>query len=136
MLNIKNIITLVMLLCFIGQTSASVVMSCSKMMTMQQSNYLIVDTTVEISNKKSQEKMDHNQHNMMSSMDHTMSENTDDCCADACLCDMVNCSTTSVIHQVLLSSFQNNLEQNTVWFVEQTPQSQYLDYLFKPPISS
>lgn len=134
---------LLMLLCFIGQASASVVMSCSNMSAMSHMNSQVTsDGTKALSqmdhSSMVHNTMDHSQHNMAidESQTNVANVHSDDCCGETCLCDMINCSANNVIFQSSLISFHINLVQKNNWFIEQYPQFQYLNYLFKPPIQA
>ena len=120
-----------MLLIFVGQSSAGNMMSCE--MNDEQPNQIIADMKM----------MDHAQHmsmnssaenDSMSHMDQTMNSSNDDCCDDC------RCYTTSCHQAVVL--FEHSFNRNS-FEVEQAnrlsvlkPNSQFLSYLFKPPIFS
>jgi hypothetical protein len=81
--------------------------------------------------------MDHSQHQLLVMSDHNeIDKNVDNCCADNCLCDMANCNGNSLINNLNTNYSQYNLLQTKTVFLEKHPQTQYLNYLFKPPIQS
>ena len=90
------------------------------------------------------------QHDMLMADEHTahstnvdssinvspIEESNGSCCDESCFCDMVNCSTNIVTNQFYEGITQNNHTQMRTWLRKQDTQTQYLNYLFKPPIQS
>jgi len=120
-----------MLLIFVGQSSAGNMMSCE--MNDEQPNQIIADMKM----------MDHAQHmsmnssaesDSMSQMKHDMNSSNSDCCED-CHCYTTSCHQAVVLfeHHIKNNSFE--LEQVNRLSVLK-PNSQFLSYLFKPPIFS
>jgi hypothetical protein len=115
-----------MLVLFNVQVSASAVKSCSQM-TMQQ---------VE---ESPHQMMDHSLHDMMSSTDISINDNQNDkqvsdCCDDNCLCDIASGSYSSSAHHSTEHIIPNNFLQTKILFIAFAHQTQFLNYLFKPPI--
>ncbi|MEW6992374.1 hypothetical protein AADZ91_17025 [Colwelliaceae bacterium 6441] len=88
--------------------------------------------TQSLDNKERHQMMEHSQHTMTVEDDAQANK----CCADSCFCDMANCSTSTLAHQLTESYLIHVIVKNQFNFIEQATHSQYLQYLFKPPIQS
>lgn len=122
----KPLITLLMVLAFLGQTSASVMMSC----TMEMNSF--DTTTMSASIHHDMTAMsDHTQMSSMSTRDDKAQSN---CCADSCDCTAMSCTQASIVSHSLEPLFayttESHLQNNVL------PNQQFLSYLFKPPIAA
>lgn len=139
---LKNIFSLFILVLLNVQASASAIKSCSQMMMQQVSSHSTLNahlTNSAINSEAAHQQMDHSQHHVMSTDDMGMSEEhttdrVNDCCADNCLCDMASCTYSTVAHQSAENFLTIASQQNKILFVAVAHQSQFLTYLFKPPI--
>jgi hypothetical protein len=119
-----------MLLSFISQSSASNTMSC-KMMNGQQSQGLT---------KINHDEMDHSQYMSVSTdnsenMSQMMNPSSNDDCCDECNCFTTSCHQAAVLFEYSIKNQSFELEQ-VKRFSMLKPNSQFLSYLFKPPIFS
>lgn len=108
-----------LMLSLIGQSSASVTMPCDMM---------------NMSSMSMSDDMTNQEHNMSMMMDDMSSENTmPDCCQENCDCAISGCHANSftnsytTLNAIYLSTNSNH--PNIA-----LPETQFLTYLFKPPI--
>ncbi|NQZ81332.1 MAG: hypothetical protein HRT52_09995 [Colwellia sp.] len=127
----KFIVTLLMLMIFVGQSSAGNMMSCE--MNDEQQNQIMADMKM----------IDHTQHmsmnssaesDSMSQMTHLMNTSNEDCCED-CHCYTTSCHQAAVLFEHHIKSNSFEIEQMSRLSILK-PNSQFLSYLFKPPIFS
>ncbi|MDO6446275.1 hypothetical protein Q4493_10875 [Colwellia sp. 1_MG-2023] len=90
--------------------------------------------------------MDHSQHAMMfsstdisgdsSKVTSSSQENTqEDCCDKNCMCEIASCSYSNLMNHSTGFIFTNQAQHTKILFIASAHQAQYLNYLFKPPIS-
>jgi hypothetical protein len=115
----KFIVVIMLMLSLIGQSSASVTMPCDMM---------------NMSSMSMSDDMTNQEHNMSMMMDDMSSENTmADCCQENCDCAISGCHANSftnsytTLNAIYLSTNSNH--PNIA-----LPETQFLTYLFKPPI--
>ena len=104
----------------IGQSSASMMMSCDMM---------------NMSDMPMSHSMDSADHSMDMSMDaSTTTSMTADCCQENCDCATASCNpnsyTNSLTTLAITPLYSDSSNQEVA-----LPQTQFLNYLFKPPIS-
>jgi hypothetical protein len=121
----KFIVIIMLMLSLIGQSSASVMMSCDMM---------------NMSDIPMAHNMDSSGSMMHISMDMPMAADDGpvmnmvaDCCQENCDCATTTCKPNSYTNSLMTLSFISfNTENNSLHIA--LPQEQFLNYLFKPPI--
>ena len=114
---------MMLMLSLIGQSSASVMMSCD-MMNM-------ADTTM--SDMQMSHDMSTADHNMSMMADDSATNMTADCCQAQCDCATTTCNPNAFTYSfVALNAIITNADNQHLTVA--LPQEQFLNYLFKPPI--
>jgi hypothetical protein len=124
----KFIVIIMLMLSLIGQSSASVMMSCD-MMNMS-------DMPMPHSMNSAEHPMDMSMDMPMKmAMDDSTSTNmSGDCCQENCDCAMASCQSNSYTNNLMtLTITPIPTKSNSLSIA--LPQEQFLNYLFKPPIS-
>ncbi len=124
----KFIVIIILMLSLIGQSSASVMMSCD-MMNMS-------DMPMPHSMISAEHPMDMSMDMPMEmAMDDSTSTNmTSDCCQEKCDCATASCKPNSYTNSLMaLTITPISTKSNSLSIA--LPQEQFLNYLFKPPIS-
>ena len=109
-----------LMLSLIGQSSASVTMPCDMM---------------NMSSMPMSHDMTTQEHNMNMMMDDTSSTSTmADCCQENCGCAITGCHANSFTNSnTILNAIYISTKSNPPNIA--LPEAQFLNYLFKPPIS-
>lgn len=124
----KFIVIMMLMLSLIGQSSASVMMSCDMM---------------NMSDMQMSHSMDSTEHTMDMSMempmkmamdDSSTTSMTDDCCQENCDCTTTSCKPNSYTNSLMALTITPILTKSNSLSIA-LPQEQFLNYLFKPPIS-
>ena len=124
----KFIVIMMLMLSLIGQSSASVMMSCDMM---------------NMSDMPISHSMDSTEHTMDMSMDMPMkmamddsstTSMNDDCCQENCDCATTSCKPNSYTNSLMALTITPIPTQSDSLSIA-LPQEQFLNYLFKPPIS-
>jgi len=119
-----------MLLSFIGQSSAKDMVSCD--MSSSQQNQAMTGMGHEMmAHTQSMSTFKDNSENMT----HQMNLSSSDKCCEECYCYTTSCHQVAALFEYTITSQLFELEQPHALPVLK-PNSQYLSYLFKPPIYS
>lgn len=115
---------MMLMLSLIGQSSASVMMSCDMM---------------NMSDMPMSHSMDSTEHTMDMSMKMAMDDSsttsmTDDCCQENCDCATTSCKPNSYTNSLMALTITPIPTQSDSLSIA-LPQEKFLSYLFKPPIS-
>ncbi len=114
-----------LMLSLIGQSSASVMMSCD-MMNMS-------DMPMSHSMNSSESMMDMSM-DMTADDDGSVMNMSSDCCQENCDCATTTCKPNSYTNDLMALTI-TSLSTKSNNFIVALPQEQFLNYLFKPPIS-
>lgn len=116
----KFIVIMMLMLSLIGQSSASVMMSCDMM---------------NMSDMPMSHSMNSTEHTMDMAMDDSSTTSmNDDCCQENCDCATTSCKPNSYTNSLMALTITPIPTQSDSLSIA-LPQEQFLNYLFKPPIS-